>query len=1456
MGFMPKGKFAGLGLTGKAGSFALSGAETVANAASKGTLIKGVTSIPSQETLKKMVNVGVDGATKAVEVGGKTVSSAAQTIGAGTKTINGAKTVFDVAGNAPSTFAFNAGAAKDLTIGMSGKAIEAGKTVGTTASKLAPEAIKTAQGTIQAAAPAATKSLSAAGSTAAQSASKALSVGAPKVGAGKVIGLGAPKLATVLGPLAAAAAAGGMGFAGSKSSGAGTGSSLFSAGTGALGAGLLAANLSNPIGWAALAAMGANSMREGWNDKKTLKKSWGSETGLDDYKKGASATGNLLNYLSFGLLNKTGGRKYVDKAMQYTQLGHMIGGTGGTIAGIGDMAKSLVRDEASPMNASEMKKAEAKLKTDIKRGDPEARKKLRDFQQAVAEGNWVTARDICGVHVDNKKEFKQGLKRTAKGVLAMATLGASSMLEMWADKLIGNPNEPMTEKEIKEAYRRFAVLEKKDKAYKEKRLDFEEAVAGERWAIARKIAKMEHQGALTKKFGKAGAATLLIGGWLFGNNANEEMSEKEIKKFRDECNKLIKKGNIPAQELLDRFETAVAEGNWKMARKLSGKETSSLFSKMWTGLKRASMIVPIVGWAQSDDNISMSKKDIENFRKKMEYLKSKGDANAASKLEKFDTAVLRNDWKTARAISKMPHKSINQKLNEWTADLLFGDLSMSGAEKPMDPKDIQKFRASMGRKIKIGNKAAERLLEKFDDAVGRQNWRLARQLSDTRNEGVIEKLGKGIWGGIKLSLKGMSYLAGIHQYISDQDKPLSKEEIEKFTNRMKKINNPQANDVLAKFEDACQDGKWREARKIAGIEDKSLASKGFTATMKTLFGKDDKWKGLDEKDTSVSKTAQRYRLIMDRVKEALQKKNIDKYAKADLAKLRDEMQNVDVLELDDEMLDKFEARLRDADKSVGTMDAADISALESERKKKAPLIKQRDALLAEIVAAQERCSVFSPKRTELKKLFSEVESLTIEELDKELLDGYDEDLRMLDSQAVSTKQMNSAERKAMEKKLKRRNTILSNIQEVKDNTNRFLHPSKFNDLNRLYQEVESAIPEEMDDELFDAWDAELKDIDPQGHDSKERSKEELKKLKELNRKRNVLLGMIDESIDNCGFLEFKKRADLKTLKKEVESALEEDLTDEQMKEWEEELKDLDENAMSVEEKDASIKKHKELLRDKRKLRIKIRIASKKYARQKKSDEAKSLQKIVDSLDAIDDEEFTRDEYKDALEEFKDIDADAAKELSDAEKKRVAEEKKERQNGAKLKSGAKEQAVSLDKNGNIVDVQEGSPTDVSVKTKPGGQIIHTHPDGSPTSASDIAAAIQNGQTSVTTLRSSKVIGYSGNDMKDIMKETVRVQQEHADKNNAELHSFLGDLVNKIKDGFSSNEPKSDSEILMGIYERLGDVIDAIGDHNSNVNNNIVRSAIKSYDLAKQFTLSKTQNKKVGPLVKGSVFNISK
>ena len=191
--------------------------------------------------------------------------------------------------------------------------------------------------------------------------SKAL--GAAKVAGSKIAGFAAPRLNALnligqnafqkvmpvianpaaLASLGFGALGGGMGALGSASSGAGKLSQAFSGLTGAGSGALLAANMTNPIGWALAAAMGANAMREGWNDKKTLKKSWGSETGLEDYKKGSSAAGNLLNYLTFGLLNKTGGRKYVDKAMAFSTLGHQIGGIGGTIAGIGDMAKSIVR---------------------------------------------------------------------------------------------------------------------------------------------------------------------------------------------------------------------------------------------------------------------------------------------------------------------------------------------------------------------------------------------------------------------------------------------------------------------------------------------------------------------------------------------------------------------------------------------------------------------------------------------------------------------------------------------------------------------------------------------------------------------------------------------------------------------------------------------------------------------------------------------------------------------------------------------------------------------------------------------------------------------------------------------------------------------------------------------------------------------------------------------------------
>ena len=191
----------------------------------------------------------------------------------------------------------------------------------------------------------------------------------------------------------------------------------------------------------------------------------------------------------------------------------------------------------------------------------------------------------------------------------------------------------------------------------------------------------------------------------------------------------------------------------------------------------------------------------------------------------------------------------------------------------------------------------------------------------------------------------------------------------------------------------------------------------------------------------------------------------------------------------------------------------------------------------------------------------------------------------------------------------------------------------------------------------------------------------------------------------------------------------------------------------------------------------------------------------------------------------------------------------------MSSGAVEQAVSLDRNGNIVDSQTGSATSVSLKTAPGGQIIHTHPDGSPTSATDIAAAIQNGQTAVTTLRSSgTILGYSGNSTRRVNGETISVNR-NGQTGEVELSKALTDMTHGIQSGFNSIDTNRD--VLVGIYERLGDVIDAVSEHNTNVNDKIDLSTLQSYDLARKFTLKMTQKVKQIPSVfRPSVINISK
>ena len=876
----------------------------------------------------------------------------------------------------------------------------------------------------------------------------------------------------ILAPLAAAAALGGMGLAGSRASGASKTSSAFSALTGAGAGALLAANMTNPVGWALAAGMAANSMREGWNDKKTLKNSWNSELTATDSQKGSSAVGNLLNYASFGLLNKLGGRKYVDKALQYTNLGQAVGGIGGMIAGTGDLFRAGSRGalgKAAPMTELELKRARAKLQTDVKRGKPNAQNILQAFEKAVSEKDWPAARDLSGIMVNEARERSDAWKRIGKGFLRTIP-GVGLMMDAY------DQNTPMTPKELAEAEKRFKARIKKDPSVKSAYLDFQEAVAGERWAVARKLSGVEHMNWLNKKFGKnatwAAAATLGIS-LLFQNNENEPMTEKEIQKFQKQCQDLLAKNpdNQQVKQILEQFNEAVELGKWRIARKLAGKETKSIMSKLISN-KRSTLaalsllsgpagIIGLTAAAfMTDQSTPMDPKDIEAFRKKMEYRKSKGDSSAQAILDRFDTAVLQNNWVLARKISKVKHTSIAEKTGKFLVDWLFwGDDT-----KPMTQEEIDKFRASCERKLKMNpdDQATKKILEKFDDAVGNQKWKLARQIAGVKQTslaGVIGKTSKWFWHDL---------------WVGSEDSAFSEDEANKFRERMRKLidqGNPQAKQMLDEFEDAMADGNWSRARRIMGRKDLGLYGNLFR-----WMRSDDHVVELDEKYKDSGKYAKTYRYLLSKVKEDLGNPRF-KHAWSDLADLRDDMQKVDFLELDDSLLGQFQGRLSAIDRLAAIFDDQDVERYDILYNEKTKLLERKQALLSEIAAAQERAGIFEwSKRDELKRMFREVEGIAIEDLEDDVLDQYDKRLRILDKKALTTMKYDPELQKTVTENLKRTNILMNEISRSRMRTS-WWEFSKRSALTKLEESIEGVPIEERTDAHFRHWDTMMKTID-------------------------------------------------------------------------------------------------------------------------------------------------------------------------------------------------------------------------------------------------------------------------------------------------------------------------------------------------------------------------------------------
>lgn len=1017
-------------------------------------------------------------------------------------------------------------------------------------------------------------------------------------------------------PLLAGLAVGGMGFAGSRSSGASKTSSAISTGLGAGAGALLSAGglASNPVGWAMAAGLAANAMREGWNDKKTLKGSWNSELTATDSQKGATAVGNLANYLTFGLLNKTGARKYVDRAIDKTALGSMIGGLGGQIAGVGDLFRASNRAEmgmSAPMTELELKRARAKLQTDIKRGDPEASGKLSQFEAAVKAKDWYTARKVSGIVVNASREREDAIGRITKGFLNGITFGL-------ADKLAGSDqNAPMTPDEIKKATKNLQDYAKRHpETGKKLLLDFEEAVMGERWAIARKICGKENQTWLEKKFGQGAAwkYTLSLGwGLLFMNNENEPMSEKEVKAFQDKCMRYIKSGNQNAQQILDRFNDAVQLGNWKVARKIAGKETSSLFTKLFKPNSTINRYASLVGWFMWDSSSAMSQKEIDDFHKKMQYRIKEGYAGAREQLDRFDNAILTNNWELARAISGAEAHSVAYKVIKSWNHLWFGFNS-----DPMTEAEIEKFRASMKRKIELGDNTAAKILDRFEEAVGNQQWEKAREISKIEKHGLVYN----IWKSAKKVTDWLTW----DWLVGDDNKALDEADIVKFKNRMQKLidqGNPEAKRILDQFEDAIQDGNWKKARALMGKEDLGHY-RNFARWFNNLDN--NKVHELDNKDKDASDAAKRYRFILSKVEEALTNKKLRPWW-YNLIELRDDMRKADLLELDDKLLNSFEKRLNDilrsAGVAVGPSDKSDIEAYDTLHKAKLKMIERKQALLSEISAAQDRCSWHeSLKRGELKRLFREVDLLSLDELDDEVLDGYDEELRVIDSKALSTKTYSAEDQKKMTERLKKTNALLNDIDRARDELG-FWDFGPRRRLNELQQDIESTLIEDREDDLFEEWTSRLQEVNPHLLGARTYNREEMKAIRERTRKRDLLADAVRESrLETNMFRHPLKRHRLGDLEDEIRSVADDEIDDDMFTDWEDRYKDLEETAKTADQLLDEDIEFKALLR-RRDTLVRAIKRVKQSAKATKDDKLVSrLQELIDRLQGLDNDEVT------------------------------------------------------------------------------------------------------------------------------------------------------------------------------------------------------------------------------------------
>ena len=970
---------------------------------------------------------------------------------------------------------------------------------------------------------------------------------------------------------AGSAIGGALGTAGSAigglASSAGTALSGMLGGGGLAGLGSTLAAAAGPAALAALAGYGIYRGVKGFGKENALK-NVGESAGI-------SRTNQLTfeDRMASALgMNTKFGAKMMRAGMSINPLVGLIKG---------------IRGNDNPLTDKEIEQSRAKLNRKIQKGLPGYDRILQEFDKAVEAGNWMRARQLSGKEADGV--IASLWKHSITGKLATGTFHL----------LFGNNNKEMTPAEIEKIHAKYnSIIKRGGPAAKsaQRLLDkFDDYVAEGDWKRAREIAGSQFQS--KGVFGSIASGIKSF----FVADKDKPMTESEVKQARTRLQKLANGGNKAAQKILDQFDEAVTEMNWKKARKLIGSETMSGLQALGKGLGTAAKWIARIGTLgistlfESSEDTPMTEGEIKKFTDKMNYMISKNrDKTAQRKLERFEEYVAKQQWAKARKLAKEPHKTLLRK----AASAVF-DWAIGSDDKEMTEQEISKFRESMNRKIKLGGgigKMAQKKMDAFDDAVGMQNWRKARLIAGSPNDGLLAKAAKGIGRGAANSFRF---------FFGGDGQPMSASEIDQARKEMGwaiSEGKQGAQKRLDLFDDYVADEKWNKARKLAKMPYKNALSRMASSVGDFLFGNDkdaltpaeiNKYRGEMEQKIADAPDGQKGKLkkLLSNFNDAIEKENWPRARKISKIKAEGAVDKAmkainpfnwfkDTYEDCMEMREKIDEKITDTDDPSGLLnkglDAFDLMVRRQQYGDAMDLGKDilnlKPHELAtkhgfsseayEKIAAQanEMMEKIGKAQNETSSWRHPIKSMQLSGLMKSVRDGSDqwgdEFFQETDEQLsniMGTPEYTPKHLRPDDTIFKRGEELLKTIDEVDNNRSWLGSPVIKSRLGDLRQEVKSD-PSVWDNETIDEWYDRLGEID---EDYTGGRKGATKESAALEKRGNELIKSIRESNDKLGwFRNAKIKSQLNDLENEVASSKSE-WNEGSFADWESRLQELD-----------------------------------------------------------------------------------------------------------------------------------------------------------------------------------------------------------------------------------------------------------------------------------------------------------